>query len=317
MKKFASFSLAPATFKSYKTGNDAFLQFCSESEVWKLGPIYPTNENILCYFATHLAQTVQYNTIKIYLAAIKHTHLLKNMELPLQKFSRLQYLLRGIKRYQGHKDYIRKPITPKHLEQFLHQLQPYSQGNFDSKMIWAAICLAFFGFMRISEFTCDGPFNPQENMSSNDICFLPSSTSPSCMKVALKASKTDPFRQGISLTIGATNSIFCPVKAVLNYLDALPSPNNTGPLFQYRSGKNLTRSLFTKEIRNLLSNAGYKAEDYAGHSFRIGAATAAANANLPPWLIKTLGRWASDCFERYIRTPDETLINAAQQLISA
>ena len=238
------------------------------------------------------------------------------MELPVSSFKRLKYLLRGIKRFQGKSQYVRKPITVQQLDSFFNQLQPFSIGNSDGKMLWAAICLAFFGFMRISEFTCNGAYDPTQNLSLEDVTFSPSSSSPSCMKVALKASKSDPFRQGIVLTIGSFASKYCPVKALLNYLKVVHPSHTAGPLFSYRSGKYLTKSEFTKEIRHLLATAGFRAAEYAGHSFRIGAATAAAKANLPQWLIKTMGRWSSDCFESYIRTPETTLVNATQQLIS-
>ena len=33
----------------------------------------------------------------------------------------------------------------------------------------------------------------------------------------------------------------------------------------------------------------------------------AAQAGLPPHLIKMLGRWSSDAYQLYIRTPRETL----------
>lgn len=54
------------------------------------------------------------------------------------------------------------------------------------------------------------------------------------------------------------------------------------------------------------AKVGFNATEYAGHSFRIGAATTTASAKLPAWLIKTSGRWSSDCFERYIQTPTST-----------
>ncbi len=97
-----------------------------------------------------------------------------------------------------------------------------------------------------------------------------------------------------------------------NYAPHCPK---AGPLFIYKSGKFLGRTNFTKEIRQLLEKEGLKPEEYAGHSFRIGAATAAAKANLPTWLIKAMGRWASDCYERYVRTPEQTLINASAKLL--
>lgn len=38
------------------------------------------------------------------------------------------------------------------------------------------------------------------------------------------------------------------------------------------------------------------------------------NEILPAWLIKTLGRWSSDCFERYIKTPTSTLSSVSATL---
>ena len=54
---------------------------------------------------------------------------------------------------------------------------------------------------------------------------------------------------------------------------------------------------------------------YAGHTYRIGATTTAASVGLPPWLIKTLGRWTSDCYERYIRLPDSLLSEVSTRLV--
>ena len=51
--------------------------------------------------------------------------------------------------------------------------------------------------------------------------------------------------------------------------------------------------------------------------FRIGAATAAAAAGLPPWQIKNLGRWTSDCYERYVGTPASVLAAASKALVKS
>ena len=88
-----------------------------------------------------------------------------------------------------------------------------------------------------------------------------------------------------------------------------------GPLFQYSSGTPLTRQALTSETRNLLSLSGLNAANYAGHSYRIGAATTAASVGLPPWLIKTLGRWSSDCYERYVRCPNALIFEVSGKLL--
>ena len=50
----------------------------------------------------------------------------------------------------------------------------------------------------------------------------------------------------------------------------------------------------------LFQQGGINQSNYASHSFRIGAATTAAAAGIPAWLIKTLGRWNSKAYLAYI-----------------
>ena len=237
-------------------------------------------------------------------------HILNGYDLPLRAFIRLQYVLRGIKCVQGVSKRVRLPITIHHLGMF-DLFLPRSHS--DNKMIWAAFTLAFFGFLRISEFTCNTRFNPRLHLTSSDIKFIPSPTSPQYMRVEIKASKTDPFRKGMYLIIGQTSQTICPVRAMKEYVDILPQ-TWTGPLFTYSNGRRLTRQRLTNELRTLLGRLGLNSSLYAGHSFRIGAATSAAAVGLPSWLIKTLGRWTSDCFETYISTPVSVLCQAAQKL---
>ena len=83
------------------------------------------------------------------------------------------------------------------------------------------------------------------------------------------------------------------------------------PLFIKADGKPLTRVEFVDFVRSILESMGPNSSSYAGHSFRIGGATAAAAAHIPDHLIKSMGRWSSDCYQTYIRTP-LSLIREAQ-----
>ena len=134
------------------------------------------------------------------------------------------------------------------------------------------------------------------------------------MLVQLKVSKTEPFRNGQTIVIGKANSHLCPLSAMLAYLESRTSFPTTGPLFTFQSGSFFTQGRLTNETRLLLSKEGLNSSEFACHSFRIGAATTAASANLPPWIIKVLGRWSSDCFEQYIKTPPSVLAQVPQTL---
>ena len=78
-----------------------------------------------------------------------------------------------------------------------------------------------------------------------------------------------------------------------------------GPFFRDTNGKTLTKSQFVGEIRSVLANLGLPQHQYAGHSFRIGAATLAALVRIEDSTIQTLGCWHSAAFLQYIRMPKE------------
>ena len=87
-----------------------------------------------------------------------------------------------------------------------------------------------------------------------------------------------------------------------------------GPLFYFKSCRYLTRGIVSDLLRDTARVAGLPYQCLKGHSFRIAAASVAAAACLPDWLIKVLGRWSSDCYQLYIRTPQSTLESVAPRM---
>ena len=95
----------------------------------------------------------------------------------------------------------------------------------------------------------------------------------------------------------------------------LPQRGNAEePLFVFESGAPLTCQRLVVQLRSALTEANFDASAYCGHSFRIGAATTAAQLGMEDSLIKTLGRWDSAAYQRYIKISRESLANTSSIL---
>ena len=137
---------------------------------------------------------------------------------------------------------------------------------------------------------------------------------PSMVTVHLRQSKADPFGSGVDIHLGKTGQEICPVSALLSYM--VRRGQQPGPLFMFHDGHTLSRQRLINSVNQALSQQGVDSSGIMGHSFRVGAATAAARAGLEDSRIQTLGRWRSSAFTRYIRTPVEVLAASSSSLLN-
>ena len=79
------------------------------------------------------------------------------------------------------------------------------------------------------------------------------------------------------------------------------------------SGKPLSHAFLTRWLKDIFAAAGIEGS-FSSYSFRIGAATVAARSGIPDHLIQAMGRWNSDAYKLYIRTPAEVLAQATSML---
>ena len=228
---------------------------------------------------------------------------------------RLGYVLSGIKRAEAHAGVLPKPRLPITLDILLKLKEVWLSPPVcpDNIMLWAAACTGFFGFLRAGEFTVPSltSYDPAVHLSLADVA-IDSHDSPKLVRLRIKQSKTDPFRLGVDVFLGATGLEACPVKALLEYINVRnPYP---GPLFIGLNGNPLTRSLLVSQLQTALRMAGVPHTNYNGHSFRIGAATTAAQRGLEDSLIQTLGRWKSNAYKLYIKLPRAQLASVSKAM---
>ena len=268
-------------------------------------------------FVAHLhSQDLAPGTIKSYLAGVRHDQISAGLGNPnIALMPQLEYVLKGVKRLARPAAYKRLPITPAILRE-MRRVWGRTAANADIKMLWAAACLCFFGFLPSGEAVAPRKeaYDPEVHLCQGDIR-IDSHKKPTFLQVQIKASKTDRFRQLVTLYIGATGTDLCPIAAIVSYM--MVRGTKPGPFFTRSDGSYMTRDYFVAAVKAVLSEAGFDATKYAGHSFRIGAATSAAQQGLQDSLIKTLGRWQSSAYMRYIRTPRDTLTKVSKTLVAS
>ena len=256
-------------------------------------------------------------TIESYLAALRHIRVLANPGClaPSLHSPHMKVLLRGIRRLHAQQDSssrIRLPITASIMRRIKTQLagDPTAYLN---KLIWAACCTGFFGFLRCGEFLVPNgvQFHPSYHLCLSDLSLIQSHPQWRII-LSIKVSKTDQFRRGTQIVLGATAADLCPVAALLDYLAVRGGA--PGPLFITSDSHALTRSVFVQWVQAALSASGIDGSKFNGHSFRIGAATSASQAGVPDSTIKILGRWQSMAYQQYIRPSADHLADVSGQL---
>ena len=217
---------------------------------------------------------------------------------PFGEMPQLEYVSKGVKKMTAAKvARTRLPITPSILLQ-LRQICQAHPCRQDASMLWAAACMCLFGFLRAGEVVVPSAsdYDPAVHLSHGDVR-AENTASPQYREILIKASKTDPFRRGVSIYLGRGSCDLCPVAAVLNYM--VQRGSAPGPFFRFVNGNYLTRERFVTAIRTALATAGINPSHYAGHSFRIGATTTAVRQGVQDSFIKTLGRWESSAYTVY------------------
>ena len=90
-----------------------------------------------------------------------------------------------------------------------------------------------------------------------------------------------------------------------------------GPLFCHSDGRAITVDEVRDQVRRVMRAAGRPPVLYGAHSLRIGGATAALAAGVPPELIRLIGRWSSDVYEIYCRLSAQAALRVGAAIGSA
>lgn len=113
------------------------------------------------------------------------------------------------------------------------------------------------------------------------------------VQLSLPASKTDPFRQVVTLTIATTGGEACAVVALKHLFGKFPAPLNS---LLFDTGHEFSQQFVADSFVTSFKELGFEG-NYSGHPFRRGAAISAREAGLSDAEIQLLGHWKSDAYK--------------------
>jgi hypothetical protein len=181
---------------------------------------------------------------------------------------------------------------------------PLGVSSFDGHMVWTSFLFAFFGLMRVSEYT--------DKLLRKHLVL-----ERDCVRLELIGTKNCPNRSSFVVLSRMLDLSICPVEACRLFLKARDSvfPSDVS-LFRFSNGDRYS----PKEVNGLISRLATMTNQshlrLSSHSLRIGGASEAARAGVHPRIIQLMGRWSSDCFMRYIRSEESDVLRAQRAMAS-
>ena len=301
--RLLALSIAPNSHKAYSTAWQAYEKMCTEINAPATLPI---SRSQLIAFIAHLSISgKQASTIVVYISGLAFLHKSKGFPDPSDCFI-IRKMLEGCRRDRPRVPDFRHPITHDILKHAVSGCQAVCYTVYDACMFRAAMVLAFYGFLRVGEFTA-----PSVNKFSgrvlqlSDIAFKTTVSQGQQTKqvhVTIRYSKTDQRGRSTTLVLSQTKfKATCPFRTLEEYV-SLRTPG-VGQLFWHFDKSPLTRYQFSAIVKKSLLSQNISSEGITSHSFRIGACTHFAMAGVSDEDLKKMGRWASSVYQRYIRIP--------------
>ena len=221
---------------------------------------------------------------------------------------------------------LRRPMTA----ELVHKTVIVTQ-RWGIQDVGVAIATAHAGLYRMGELTAtQGSFNPTEDMSENDVEFLPSFWKADRVTIRLGRSKADQRGERSKLRPRVLpvdeNDPRSPGRLLRDMLAERHSVRKgrapslgARPLFQDRRGGQLKQSAALEKLRKALMATGMtkkEAAEFGTHSCRIGGATKLFQLGASPEVIKRMGGWSSEAHRLYVMVQQRDLMDFSRRMCS-
>ena len=162
--------------------------------------------------------------------------------------------------------------------------------GYEATMLSSMFSLAFFGFMRVSEYALTA--------AGHTIKFNDCKVTKEELRIIIPSSKFNRKRATVVLHSYPASSKICPVKCFRRYRKLRPTTTSS-MLYLLADSTPLSSLDASQYLKSLTDAAGFFG--ITSHSFRIGGATWAASQGWSDASLRAHGRWQSDAFLQYVR----------------
>lgn len=257
----------------------------------------PISAGTLALFIAYLFERhYASSTVYTYVACLSHTHKLRGFADPAQVFY-IKQMLKGYNKRQPRLD-LRLPITLPILQRLINASNQISGSPYQACQFRAMCALAFFAFLRIGEITTHSGAGNLPLQLNQLTKVYDGRNRVSGIQLTFSNFKHHYNERPFTLLINVQPDV-CPVALLLDYL-ALRG-EHPGAIFVTQLGIPVSRDEFSSRLQTAVRYCGLDSSRYKGHSFRIGAASHAAEQGMSDARIRILGRWNSNAFHKYIR----------------
>jgi integrase len=292
VEAYVQAGIAFATKRAYRADRNHF-------EAWG-GVIPATDAQVAAYLADH-ATVLKVSALTRRLAAVSIAHDARDLPNPVRT-PLVRATMRGIRREHGADQHQAKPLLREDLFVVLGAMGDRLKDHRDR----ALLLVGFAGGLRRSELAATN-FIDFEWVREGII-------------LTIRRSKADQDGVGRKIGIPFGRTLYCPVRALQNWVCA--ARIEEGPVFRpvdrhgRMSASRLSGEAVSLILRDRMADAGFEPTAYSGHSLRAGFATSATRAGVSTFKIRQQTGHASDAMlSRYVRDGELFLGNAADTLL--
>jgi hypothetical protein len=263
----------------------------------------PASQDTLASFITDLAGAYAGDTISNYIQGVRAWHRIYDIPWNIDDLH-IQTMLKGARKStpEALKMPKRQPLLIEDIIAVKAQItlsQPLDAAFF------ACLTTTFFTATRLGEFTTKNlnSFNAETHIKAINVQHdVTDRSGHQVTTFHLPQTKAVPKERGGETVFWARQEGPADPKTALANHFYVNRPPQEAHLFAYRhngSLRPLTKTIFLSRLRKALKDAGRPVKH--GHSIRIGATLEYLLRGVPFEAMKSIGRWSSDSFSRYLR----------------